>query len=401
VTERLTASVRQGDLVARLGGDEFAILTSDAPDLKRSLAMAERLTRELRAPYVIGEHHLTVTASIGIASARDTTESAADVVRNADVAMYMAKANGKAGFAVFDPGMHAAIRERNEMGVQLQRAVELGQLRLMYQPIVDLADGGLVAVEALVRWQHPERGMVSPGEFIEIAEENGAILPIGRWILREACREAMSWPSIAPSVFLCVNVSAREIQQPGFVVAVREALSEAGMAATRLCLEITETALLRATPKTIETLESLRQLGVRIAIDDFGTGYFSLSHLRQFPVDILKIAGEFVQGQERDTKSAALAGAIVAMGRSLEIRTVAEGIETAEQAARMLEFGCAYGQGYHFAQPIPGSELEGGAFDVTGKRPADAADVPPTIFRAPLGGFARRRLAVRSEAATA
>ena len=217
VTERLTESVRDGDLVARLGGDEFAILTTDAPDLKRSLAMAERLTRELRAPYMIGEKTVTVSASIGIASARDTTESAADVVRNADVAMYMAKANGKAGFAVFDPGMHAAIRERHEMGVQLQHAVELGQLRLAYQPIVDLADGNLVGIEALVRWQHPERGVVSPGEFIEIAEENGAILPIGRWILREACREAMSWPNMDRSAFLCVNVSAREIQQPGFV----------------------------------------------------------------------------------------------------------------------------------------------------------------------------------------
>jgi diguanylate cyclase (GGDEF)-like protein len=395
VTERLASSVREGDLVARLGGDEFAILTSDAPDLKRSLAMAERLTRELRIPYLLGEHHVTTTASIGIASARDTTESAEDVVRNADVAMYMAKANGKAGFAVFDPGMHAAIRERHEMGVQLQRAVELGQLRLTYQPIVDLADRGLVGIEALVRWQHPERGLVSPGEFIEIAEENGAILPIGRWVLREACREAASWSTIDRSVFLCVNVSAREIQQAGFVTAVREALSEAGMAASRLSLEITETALLRATPKTIATLEELRHLGVRIVIDDFGTGYFSLSHLRQFPVDILKIASEFVQVPEGDTKTSALAGAIVALGSSLEIRAVAEGIETEDQAVRMRDVGCAYGQGYHFAQPTPGEEVANGAFDaLTGGHPAVAAEAAPAhLFRAPFGGFARRPMA--------
>jgi diguanylate cyclase (GGDEF)-like protein len=398
VTERLAASVRDGDLVARLGGDEFAILTTDDPELKRSLAMAERLTRELRAPYVLGEQHVTVSASIGIASARETTENAEDVVRNADVAMYMAKANGKAGYAVFDPGMHAAIRERHEMGVQLQRAVELGQLRLTYQPIVDLTEGGLVGIEALVRWQHPERGLVSPAEFIEIAEENGAILPIGRWILGEACREAMSWSSISPSVFLCVNVSAREIQQPGFVDAVREALADAGMAASRLSLEITETALLRATPKTVGTLEELRGLGVRIVIDDFGTGYFSLSHLRQFPVDILKIASEFVQVPDSDARTAALAGAIAAMGRSLEIRTVAEGIETAEQAERMRALGCAYGQGYHFSQPIPGADVAAGAFaalndeDVPASAPQQAA---PHQFRAPFGGFARRTRQVR------
>jgi diguanylate cyclase (GGDEF)-like protein len=403
VTERLAGSVREGDLVARLGGDEFAILTSDAPDLKRSLSMAERLVRELRAPYLLGEHHVTVTASIGIASARDTTESAADVVRNADVAMYMAKANGKAGFAVFDPGMHAAIRERHEMGVQLQRAVELGQLRLTYQPIVDLVDNLLVGIEALVRWEHPERGLVSPGEFIEIAEENGAILPIGRWVLGEACREAASWTSIDGSVFLCVNVSAREIQQPGFVTAVREALSDAGMPATRLSLEITETALLRATPKTIGTLEELRQLGVRIVIDDFGTGYFSLSHLRQFPVDILKIASEFVQVPESDAKTSALAGAIVALGRSLEIRTVAEGIETEDQAQRMRGLGCAYGQGYHFAQPTPGTEVANGAFDALLPEGRAAAETRSDrhVFRAPFGGFARRSLPTRSEATPA
>jgi diguanylate cyclase (GGDEF)-like protein len=392
VTERLTSSIREDDLIARLGGDEFAILTSDAPDLKRSLAMAERLTRELRAPYVLDEGQVSVTASIGIASARELTESAADVVRNADVAMYMAKANGKAGFAVFDPGMHAAIRERHEIGVELQSAVELGQLRLVYQPIVDLADGHLVGIEALVRWHHPDRGLVSPGAFIEIAEENGAILSIGRWILREACRETMSWSTVDPSTFLSVNVSAREIQQAGFVDAVEEALAGAGMPPSRLSLEITETALLRATPATIETLESLRRLGVRIVIDDFGTGYFSLSHLRQFPVDVLKIASEFVQVPEGDVRTAALAGAIVALGRSLEIRTVAEGIETADQAARMLELGCAYGQGYHFARPIDGGDVAAGAFGALAGSPGEdgPATQAPAPYRAPDGGLARR-----------
>ncbi|MDQ3879928.1 MAG: EAL domain-containing protein, partial [Chloroflexota bacterium] len=354
VTERIAALVRENDLVARLGGDEFAILTDDGPDLKRSRAMAERLVRDLRAPYLIGTHHVTVSASIGIAAARDETDTASDVVRNADVAMYMAKANGKAGFAIFDPGMHAAIRERHELGVQLQRAVDLAQLRLVYQPIIALDSGTVAGLEALLRWEHPERGLVPPGQFISIAEENGAIVPIGRWVLREACNDAGRWQrtGVTRDIFLCVNVSAREIQQPGFVPDVRETLTEAGLDPAHLILEITETALLKATPSTVATLESLRSLGVRIVIDDFGTGYFSLSHLRQFPVDALKIASEFVQIAESDSRSSVLASAIVALSQSLAIETIAEGIETQAHADRMRALGCRYGQGYHFAAPL-------------------------------------------------
>ncbi|MDQ2688769.1 MAG: EAL domain-containing protein, partial [Chloroflexota bacterium] len=349
VTDRISGLVRQGDLVARLGGDEFAILTDDEPDLRRSRAMAERLVRDLRVPYVIGEQTITVSASIGIAGAVDAGRDAQEIVRNADVAMYMAKANGKSGFAVFDPGMHASIRARHELGAELQHAVDLGQLRLVYQPIVSLETGRVAGLEALVRWQHPDRGLVAPGEFIEIAEENGAILPIGRWVMREACERITAWQKsgvVPPSLFMCVNVSAREIQQPGFVGSVEEALAWAGLEPGRLILEITETALIKATSPTVATLEALRALGVRVVIDDFGTGYFSLSHLRQFPVDALKIASEFVQVAEGDSRSAALAGAIVALGESLDILTVAEGIETAEHAERMRSLGCTYGQGY-------------------------------------------------------
>jgi diguanylate cyclase (GGDEF)-like protein len=363
VTERISGLVREGDLVARLGGDEFAILTADEPRLRHSCAMAERLVRELRAPYLIGEQRVTVTASIGIASARDAAESAPDVLRNADVAMYMAKANGKAGFAIFDPGMHAAIRERHELGAELQHAVDRGELRLVYQPIVGLESGRIAGLEALVRWEHPERGTVPPGQFIEIAEENGAILPIGRWVLREACSQVAGWKASGltpPDLFICVNVSAREIQQPGFVAAVREALAWATIEAGSLILEITETALLKATPPTVATLESLRELGVRVVIDDFGTGYFSLSHLRQFPVDALKIASEFVQVSNEDSRSSALAGAIVALSESLGIATVAEGIESEEQAQRMRALGCTYGQGFYFAQPLVPADVEAG-----------------------------------------
>jgi diguanylate cyclase (GGDEF)-like protein len=378
VTERIAAHVREDDLVARLGGDEFAVLTADSPDLKRSVAMAERLVRELRAPYFIGGRQVGVTASIGIATAHDAADPASDVVRNADVAMYMAKANGKAGFAIFDPGMHAAIRDRHELGSQLQAAADLGQLRVAYQPIVSLETGDRVGVEALVRWQHPERGMVPPGEFIEIAEENGAILPIGRWVLSRACRDAAGWDLGGGPLYLCVNVSAREIQQRDFVDAVSAILADAGLPAARLSLEITETALLKATPATIGTLEALRRLGVRVVIDDFGTGYFSLSHLRQFPVDVLKIAGEFVQVPESDSRSAALAGAIVAMSDSLRIMTVAEGIEDADQAERMRALGCTFGQGYHFARPMSASAF---AAILAGRAPDEAAAAVESVDR--------------------
>ena len=397
VTERIGGLVRGSDLVARLGGDEFAILTDDDPDLKRSRAMAERLVRELRAPYLIGEQPVTVTASIGIASAQDAVGGASDLVRNADVAMYMAKANGKAGFAIFDPGMHAAIRERHELGAQLQRAVELEQLRLVYQPIVDLASGAMAGVEARVRWQHPERGLIAPGQFIEIAEENGAILPIGSWVLREACHETARWRRAEPAardLFACVNVSAREIQQGGFVDGVRATLRESGLEATALVLEITETALLRATPATIATLGALRQLGVRMVIDDFGTGYFSLSHLRQFPVDALKIASEFVQDAEVGSRSSALAGAIVALSRSLGIQTVAEGIETADQADRMRQLGCMYGQGFFFSVPVDGADIVAGlnraAFELAERTAATEAALAD-----PASGPIGRRTSLR------
>jgi diguanylate cyclase (GGDEF)-like protein len=362
VTERIAGLVREGDVIARLGGDEFAILTEDQPDLRRARAMAERLVRELRSPYQLGTQSVTISASIGVASARDAVDGAADMVRNADVAMYMAKAGGKSGFQVFDPGMHQAVRDRHEMAMDLQHAVERDQLHLRYQPIIDLATGRLAGVEALVRWQHPERGLISPGDFIQIAEEHGSILPIGRWVLGEACRQAAAWIAdgdMPADLFVCVNVSAREVLEPEFVDGVREALDRHGVAPGRLVIELTETALLRSTPTTTATLQGLREMGARVVIDDFGTGFFSLSHLRQFPVDALKIAREFTQGTDDPAgdRTSALAAAIVAMAGSLGIATVAEGIETPDQAGRMRSMRCTYGQGYYFAHPLLPDEL--------------------------------------------
>ena len=305
---------------------------------------------------------VSISASIGIAGARDAVEGAVDMVRNADVAMYMAKASGKAGFEVFDPGMHQAIRDRHELAMQLTQAVELEQLHLRYQPIIHLETGRLAGVEALVRWQHPERGLVPPGDFIEIAEEHGSILPIGRWVLGEACRQAAAWAErgVMPAdLRMCVNVSAREVQEPGFIEGVQATLAEHGIAPDHLVIELTETALLRATPTTIATLQGLRDLGVQVVIDDFGTGYFSLSHLRQFPVDALKIAREFTHEDSEETqRTSALAAAIVAMARSLGIETVAEGIETVRQHDRMRDMQCTYGQGFFYARPLLPEELE-------------------------------------------
>ena len=275
--------------------------------LSRARSMAARLVYELRAPYLIGEKQVVVTASVGIASARDAVGGAADLVRNADVAMYMAKANGKSGFAIFDPGMHEAMRERHELSVDLQRAVDLDQLTLLYQPIVDMTRTGSPASRRSCAGRTPAHGTIMPDQFIEIAEETGAILPIGHWVLRQACRQGADWLAdgrVPAETFVSVNVSAREIQQLGFVDGVKAVLAESGLEPTHLVLEITETALLKANPATVATLEAVRALGVRTVIDDFGTGYFSLSHLRQFPVDALKIAKEFVQ--EADDRLAVL-----------------------------------------------------------------------------------------------
>jgi diguanylate cyclase (GGDEF)-like protein len=397
VTERITRLVRSTDLVARLGGDEFAILTEDDPSLSRSRSVAARLVHELRAPYIIGEKHVVVTASVGIASAQDANAGAVDLVRNADVAMYMAKANGKSGFAIFDPGMHEAMRQRHELSVDLQRAVALDQLKLVYQPILELTTGRLAGVEGLIRWTHPVHGLVMPGRFIEIAEESGAILPIGNWVLREACHQAARWTDAGgdlAAMTVSVNVSAREIQQLGFVDSVKAALAESGLDPARLMLEITETALLKANPSTIATLQGVRAMGVKTVIDDFGTGYFSLSHLRQFPIDTLKIASEFVQDTDGASKSSALAGAIVAMSRSLGIETVAEGIETEEQAVRMRELGCAFGQGFLFAKPMTADAFKAAFGGTPAPQSGSAAALPAALPDTKRRVSARRRNAI-------
>jgi EAL domain-containing protein (putative c-di-GMP-specific phosphodiesterase class I) len=274
--------------------------------------------------------------------------------------MYTAKAGGKGRVAVFDPTMHAAIVARHELSAELARSIGRGELLVHYQPIVDLDTGRTTAVEALVRWRHPTRGLIGPDDFIALAEENGVILALGRWVLSESCREATAWASsgqLDEDFSISVNISPVQVQQPEFIAEIEGVLEQTGLDPRRLILELTETSMFQDTRATIVKLQALRARGIRIALDDFGTGYSSLGYLRQFPVDILKIARDFVVPADRSPNAWAFAHAIVALGRTLGLLIVAEGIEEAGQVDRLRELGCSLGQGYHFARPMSAREL--------------------------------------------
>jgi diguanylate cyclase (GGDEF)-like protein/PAS domain S-box-containing protein len=349
---RLQGHARASDTVARLGGDEFGVLLEDitAAEAVRS---AEVLLEGLATPIVLRDRDLTPAASIGIAIAAG--EDAETLLRNADTAMYAAKRQGKGGYAIFELAMHATVVERLDLAADLSRAVEKGQLHLCYEPQTNLGSGRIVGLEALVRWRHPTRGKVSPGEFIPLAEETGMIVPIGRWVLREACRQAKAWQEqwpATPPLAIAVNLSARQLQYPGIVDEVSAALAAADLDPPSLVLEITETAIMEQLDAAITILIELRRLGVRLALDDFGTGYSSLSYLQRLPVDIIKLDRTFVSGVAGSTEDSALARGILTLGQTLGLETVAEGIETAEQLAALRELGCQLGQGYFFARPL-------------------------------------------------
>jgi diguanylate cyclase (GGDEF)-like protein len=342
--ERLRNALRAEDTVARLGGDEFAILVRGAsePDL-----VVERLFDVLATPVLLEGKRLHLRASVGVA----TTDSGHDLLRNADLAMYAAKAAGTNRYAVFTDDMHVHALARLDRREQLERAIENEELVLHYQPIVDLDLGRVAGFEALVRWQHPSRGLLGPGEFIPLAEETGLIVPLGRWVLREACRQATTW---AGAPYLSVNVAGLQLEQPGFEDEVAAALEDGGLGAGRLMLEVTESSLVG--DLEAERLQALRRLGVRLAIDDFGTGYSSLSYLRKFPMDVLKIDRSFTRDACDDN---ALLEAIVAMGESLGLVLVPEGIEEPEQADALRALGCRLGQGFLFGKPVPADQLTG------------------------------------------
>jgi diguanylate cyclase (GGDEF)-like protein len=364
VAGRIRAETRSGDLAARFGGDEFAILMSDGAGIADAIALSYRLIDALRPAIPVGDTDATVGCSIGIAAARPGEHRADELLRNADVAMYTAKADGKRRFAVFEPTMHRVIVERHTLGAELARAIAQDALEVHYQPIVELDGEHVIGVEALARWRHPTRGYVDPSEFIPLAEENGSILDLGRLVFRAAARQVVAWQTLPGHrrLALSVNLSPLELQQPTLVDDILAEAAAAGMRPDDLILEMTETAMFRDTQSTITRLDRLRARGVRIAMDDFGTGYSSLAYLHRFPVDILKIAKEFVGPSSVESvdraEGWAFARAIVALGRTLGKRIVAEGIETPSQLAMLRRLQCGHGQGYLFHRPAPAAELE-------------------------------------------
>lgn len=356
---RLSACVRDSDLIARLGGDEFAVLIESTDSVDEVLNMADRIVSALGRAFLLSGKEVFVSASIGIARTEDGATSD-ELVRNADVAMYIAKTRGKGCYVLFEPQMHAAALERLDLEADLRRATERNEFFLQYQPIIALNGGEVCGTEALVRWRRAGRGTVPPIVFIPVAEETGLIVEIGRWVLQEACRQGARWTQErGVPVRVTVNLSGRQLQEPGIVADVRDALCDSGFTPADLVLEITESILMQHVDVSLERLTQLKQLGVSLAIDDFGTGYSSLSYLQRYPIDILKIDKAFVDTIDKGGDGAVLASAIVALGETLRLDTVAEGIETEAQRGMLMELGCEFGQGFLFAPPLSPDDLSG------------------------------------------
>jgi diguanylate cyclase (GGDEF)-like protein/PAS domain S-box-containing protein len=352
VARRVADSLRSGDTAGRLGGDEFVALLDDVGGVREAVAVAERIREALRAPVHLAGKEVFIRASIGIALHLDPAEGADELLRNADAAMYAAKAEGRGSYRVFEPSMHTAAVARLELDAALRRALAEGQLAVHYQPIVSLRDGRIRAVEGLVRWHHPTEGLVGPARFIGPAEESGLVPAIGRFVLQTACAQAQAWTEMGMRLGVSVNVSGRQLAEPGFVGEVGHALESSGLDPASLTLEITESVLMRDTDVALRQLGGLKALGVRLAIDDFGTGYSSLSYLRSFPVDMLKIDRAFVEHVTSDAEGASFVRAIVRLARTLHLATTAEGVETEEQARRLADIGCDFAQGYWFSEPL-------------------------------------------------
>ncbi len=354
VARRLDQSIRGADTAARFGGDEFAVLLEDVASSQEAADAAERILEALSLPCVAGHKELSLRGSLGISVVEHgATTEADEMIRDADAAMYIAKRDGKGGYRLFEPAMHEGVLARLELRTDLQRAIATEQLALHYQPVVRLEDGAVSGVEALLRWSHPERGMVPPEVFIPIAEETGLIVPIGRWVLREGCRHARRvLPSIDPATnpSISINLSLKQIQHSDIVADVQDALTESGLPAECLTLEITETVLMADTALAVQRLCELKELGIRLALDDFGTGYSSLSYLSRFPVDILKMDRSFLR--DGASPASGLATAVVALGATLDLEVVAEGIEFSEQWQSLRDLGCELGQGFYFGKPM-------------------------------------------------
>jgi diguanylate cyclase (GGDEF)-like protein/PAS domain S-box-containing protein len=372
VAQRLQASVRPGDTIARMGGDEFAVLVEDQTDAEAPIQVGHRLMESLRAPFERGGKELFVHASVGVAVSASKDQEADELLRDADLSMYMAKTNGKNRLEVFQPSMHTAALARLALKGDLERAMERGEFTVLYQPIMRLGSGQISGVEALLRWQHPRRGVVGPVEFIPLAEETGLIVPLGRWVLEQACRQAQAWDALGGvRVTMSVNVSGRQVQEADFVDSVAAVLRETRLEPQRLTLEFTESVLMQDAAMAADKLTELKRLGVRLAIDDFGTGYSSLSYLRRFPMDILKLDGSFVAGMASGSEQAALVRSILKLGETLHLETVAEGIEEPAQLSKLQALGADLGQGYYFARPLQADAVS--ALLVTPQSPPTAA----------------------------
>jgi diguanylate cyclase (GGDEF)-like protein len=355
---RIGSAVRRGDLVARLGGDEFAVLCEDVADEDEALAVARRIEALLAVPLTIRGVDIDPSASIGVAVAGHDGQTAEGLMEDADMAMYRAKERSDTSCVLFSEAMREYDRSRLETETALRVAVERDELRLVYQPIVSLADGALVGVEALLRWQHPTRGNVPPADFIPIAEQSGLIVPIGRWILREACATAArTFPTDEGRPYVSVNLSTRQLSDPALVSDVEHALAASGLEPERLALEITETILLADGAQHVQTLFELERLGVTIVLDDFGTGYSSLSYLQRLPIRVLKVDRSFLAPLGGDVADESIVGAIAAMARALGIGIVAEGVEREEQVRSLRLLGIGFAQGYLLGRPAAAEEL--------------------------------------------
>jgi diguanylate cyclase (GGDEF)-like protein len=359
IGRRLAGCVRGGDTVARLGGDEFAILVTDVHDPADVLRLADRVQQALSLPFALGGHEVFTSASVGIAFSDPRYDRPVEVLRDADTAMYRAKALGKAHHVVFDRAMHTHAVNRLRLETDLRRAVERDEFWVAYQPIVSLDDGRITGFEALARWQHPERGPVPPAEFIPAAEETGLIIPLDAWVFREACRQVRAWHDEFPAdvpLRLSVNLSSKHFAHPDLVDRIDAILAETGVDPSCLRMEITESVIMGQPESAAAKLRQIKQRGIRLSMDDFGTGYSSLSYLHKFPFDVLKIDRSFVSRIGPRGEGAEIAATIVALAHSLGMETVAEGVETAAQAAHLRSLRCHYGQGYHFARPLAAAE---------------------------------------------
>ncbi len=354
---RLRQPLRLGDTLGRLGGDEFLVVCERIEGEVGAMEVAERLLDTMNAPFLLGETEVFVSASVGVAVSAEQPVSAEALVRNADMAMYRAKEQGRSRAAVFEEDLALRATQRHELEQALRSALEAAQFELYYQPLVRLADGAVTGVEALVRWKRPGHGLVEPGEFIPVAEEAGLILPLGAWVIAQACAQAANWPLLpdGSSVRVTVNLSARQLADPGLIDFIAAHVEEAGLAPERLCLEITESVLVDDVDSAVATVEKLKALGVLIAIDDFGTGYATLEYLRRFSMaDYLKIDRSFVEGVDTGgSKETAIVAGAIALAKSLDFTVVAEGVQTEAQVATLRGLDCDLAQGYFFSRPLP------------------------------------------------